>query len=66
MDLGLQTCKAFVAGTSKGLDKACAEALGRRRRRIYICSRNTEELEQQRRKSAPPVLLRRTYRGPRR
>jgi 3-oxoacyl-[acyl-carrier protein] reductase len=45
MNLGLQTCKAFVAGASKGLGKACAQALADEGARIYICSRNAEEIE---------------------
>ncbi|HEY2527612.1 MAG TPA: SDR family oxidoreductase [Xanthobacteraceae bacterium] len=45
MDLGLQKCKAFIAGASKGLGKACAQALAGEGARIYICSRNAEELE---------------------
>ena len=44
MDLGLKDCKAFVAGASKGLGKACAEALTDEGARVFICSRNAEEL----------------------
>ena len=45
MDLGLKNCKAFVAGASKGLGKACAEALANEGARVFICSRNTDELK---------------------
>jgi 3-oxoacyl-[acyl-carrier protein] reductase len=45
MDLGLKDCKAFVAGGSKGLGKACAEALAHEGARVFICSRNTAELK---------------------
>jgi 3-oxoacyl-[acyl-carrier protein] reductase len=44
MDLGLKDCKAFVAGASKGLGKACAKALANEGARVFICSRNTDEL----------------------
>jgi len=43
MDLGLTGCKAFVAGASKGLGKACAKALAQEGARVFICSRNAEE-----------------------
>jgi 3-oxoacyl-[acyl-carrier protein] reductase len=43
MDLGLTDCKAFVAGASKGLGKACAAALAREGARVFICSRNAAE-----------------------
>jgi len=46
MDLGLKDCKAFVAGASKGLGKACAKALADEGARVFICSRNLEELRQ--------------------
>ena len=45
MDLGLKDCKAFVAGASKGLGKACAKALAGEGARVFICSRNVEELK---------------------
>src|SRR5271170_6172740 len=45
MDLGLKDCKAFIAGASKGLGKACAKALADEGARVFICSRNAEELE---------------------
>jgi 3-oxoacyl-[acyl-carrier protein] reductase len=45
MDLGLKDCKAFVAGASKGLGKACAKALAAEGARVFICSRNVEELK---------------------
>jgi 3-oxoacyl-[acyl-carrier protein] reductase len=43
MDLGLTDCKAFVAGASKGLGKACASALAGEGARVFICSRNAGE-----------------------
>src|ERR1700735_4327204 len=45
MDLGLKDCKAFIAGASKGLGKACAKALAGERARVFVCSRNAEELK---------------------
>ena len=45
MDLGLKDCKAFIAGASKGLGKACAKALADEGARVFICSRNVEELK---------------------
>ncbi len=45
MNLGLKDCKALVAGASKGLGKACAEALAEEGARVFICSRNRAELE---------------------
>ena len=45
MDLGLKDCKVFVAGASKGLGKACAEALAGEGARVFICSRNVDELK---------------------
>ena len=45
MDLGLKDCKAFIAGASKGLGKACAKALAGEGARVFICSRNVEELK---------------------
>ena len=44
MDLGLKGCKAFVAGASKGLGKACAKALIDEGAHVFICSRNNDEL----------------------
>src|ERR1700689_3709253 len=44
MDLGLSGCRAFIAGASKGLGKACAKALADEGARVFICSRNAEEL----------------------
>jgi 3-oxoacyl-[acyl-carrier protein] reductase len=46
MDLGLKDCRAFVAGASKGLGKACAKALANEGARVFLCSRNTQELKQ--------------------
>ena len=45
MDLGLKDCRAFIAGASKGLGKACAEALADEGARVFICSRNVQELK---------------------
>jgi 3-oxoacyl-[acyl-carrier protein] reductase len=45
MDLGLKDCRAFIAGASKGLGKACASALAGEGARVFICSRNVEELK---------------------
>lgn len=45
MDLGLKDCKAFIAGASKGLGKACAKALADEGARVFICARNAEELK---------------------
>ncbi len=45
MDLGLKGCKALVAGGSKGLGKACAKALADEGVRVFICSRNIDELK---------------------
>jgi 3-oxoacyl-[acyl-carrier protein] reductase len=44
MDLGLKDCKAFIAGASRGLGKACAKALADEGARVFVCSRNAEEL----------------------
>ena len=44
MDLGLQDCRALVVGASKGLGKACAKALVDEGARVFICSRDIEEL----------------------
>jgi 3-oxoacyl-[acyl-carrier protein] reductase len=45
MDLGLKGCKALVTGASKGLGKACAEALSGEGASVFICARNADELE---------------------
>lgn len=45
MDLGLKNCKAFIAGASKGLGKACAKALADEGARIFICARDKEALK---------------------
>src|SRR6202167_6208898 len=45
MDLGLKDCKAFISGASKGLGKACAKALADEGARVFVCSRNAEELK---------------------
>jgi 3-oxoacyl-[acyl-carrier protein] reductase len=46
MDLGLKGCRAFVAGASKGLGKACAKALTGEGARVFICARNADEVRQ--------------------
>jgi 3-oxoacyl-[acyl-carrier protein] reductase len=46
MDLGLKNCRAFVAGASKGLGKACAKSLADEGARVFICSRNTADIKQ--------------------
>ena len=45
MDLGLKDCRALIVGASKGLGKACARSLANEGARVFICSRNTEELK---------------------
>jgi 3-oxoacyl-[acyl-carrier protein] reductase len=45
MDLGLKDCKALIAGASKGLGKACAKALAGEGARVFLSSRNVEELK---------------------
>ena len=45
MDLGLKGCRALIAGASKGLGKACAKSLIGEGARVFICSRNREEIE---------------------
>jgi 3-oxoacyl-[acyl-carrier protein] reductase len=45
MDLGLKDCRAFIAGASKGLGKACARALADEGARVFICSRNAKDLK---------------------
>lgn len=44
MDLGLNGCRAFIAGASKGLGKACAQSLAGEGARVFICARNAEEV----------------------
>ena len=45
MNLGLKDCNALVAGASRGLGKACAKALADEGARVFICSRNAQELK---------------------
>jgi 3-oxoacyl-[acyl-carrier protein] reductase len=45
MDLALKNCRAFIAGASRGLGKACAKALADEGARVFICSRNAGELK---------------------
>ena|SRR6516164_5080225 len=44
MDLGLKDCRAFVAGASKGLGKACAKSLADEGARVFVCSRDAEQI----------------------
>jgi 3-oxoacyl-[acyl-carrier protein] reductase len=44
MELGLKGCRALVAGASKGLGKACAQALIGEGAIVFICSRSADEL----------------------
>jgi len=46
MDLGIKDRVALVAGASRGLGFAVAEALGREGTKIAICSRNKEHLSE--------------------
>lgn len=46
MDLGLKDCRAFVAGASKGLGKACAKSLADEGARVFVCARNADEIKQ--------------------
>ena len=45
MDLGLTGRVAIIGGGSKGLGRACADALAQEGANLSICSRNAEELE---------------------
>lgn len=45
MNLGLKDCRALVAGASKGLGKACAKSLADEGARVFICSRDAEEIK---------------------
>ena len=44
MDLGLKNCRAFIAGASKGLGKACAKSLAEEGARVFVCSRDAEQI----------------------
>ena len=46
MDLGLKDCRAFVAGASKGLGKACAKSLADEGARVFVCARSPDEIKQ--------------------
>jgi 3-oxoacyl-[acyl-carrier protein] reductase len=48
MDLGIKNRVAMVAAASKGLGKACAEALAEEGCKISICARSASELEKTR------------------
>jgi 3-oxoacyl-[acyl-carrier protein] reductase len=45
MNLGLKNCRAFVAGASRGLGKACAKSLADEGARVFICSRSADEIK---------------------
>jgi 3-oxoacyl-[acyl-carrier protein] reductase len=45
LDLGLTARRALVTAASKGLGRACAEALIAEGARVYICSRNATTIE---------------------
>jgi 3-oxoacyl-[acyl-carrier protein] reductase len=45
MDLGLKDCRAFFAGASKGLGKACAKSLADEGARVFVCSRDAEQIK---------------------
>jgi 3-oxoacyl-[acyl-carrier protein] reductase len=42
MDLGLTDCRALVTGASRGLGRACAEALAGEGARVVICARGAD------------------------
>jgi 3-oxoacyl-[acyl-carrier protein] reductase len=42
MNLDLKDCRAFIAGASKGLGKACAKALADEGARVFVCSRGAD------------------------
>jgi 3-oxoacyl-[acyl-carrier protein] reductase len=46
LDLGIEGRTALVCGASKGLGRACAEALGRAGVKLVICARTAGPLEQ--------------------
>lgn len=48
MDLGLKNKSALVAASSKGLGRACAEALATEGAGVAICARNEADLEKAR------------------
>ncbi len=45
MDLGLKDCRAFVAGASKGLGRACARSLADEGARVFVCARDADATE---------------------
>lgn len=45
MDLGLKDRRALVTAASKGLGRACADALGAEGARVYISSRDSKTIE---------------------
>lgn len=45
MDLGLKDRRALVTASSKGLGRACAEALVAERARVYVSSRDAAQIE---------------------
>ena len=51
MELGLKNRTALVAASSKGLGRACAEALAAEGAGVTICARNEAELDRTRKRS---------------
>jgi 3-oxoacyl-[acyl-carrier protein] reductase len=45
MNLGLKDCRAFVAGASRGLGKACAKSLADEGARVFVCSRDVAQIK---------------------
>lgn len=45
MDLGLSGTRALVTGSSRGLGRACAEALVEEGAHVFVCSRSREDIE---------------------
>jgi len=45
MNLGLKDCRAFIAGASQGLGKACAKSLAGEGARVFVCSRDSDRIK---------------------
>ena len=45
MNLGLKDCRAFIAGASRGLGKACAKSLADEGARVFVCSRDVAQIK---------------------